>query len=119
MNTKTTTIAREALVERYQIPPLPPHPDLETRKILKALTIAHKNLAELKGRASSIPNQGILIDTLMLQEAAASSEIENIVTTQDELFQLLKTQPEGIGYLWVPAGNKLNLPEGVKAIKIK
>ena len=46
------------------------------------------NLAELKGRASSIPNQGILIDTLMLQEAAASSEIENIVTTQDELFQI-------------------------------
>ena len=39
-----------------------------------------KNLAELKGRAGSIPNQGILIDTLMLQEAAASSEIENIVT---------------------------------------
>jgi Fic family protein len=52
------------------------------------LTIAHKNLAELKGRAGSIPNQGILIDTLMLQEAAASSEIENIVTTQDELFQI-------------------------------
>lgn len=52
------------------------------------MTIAHKNLAELKGRASSIPNQGILIDTLMLQEAAASSEIENIVTTQDELFQI-------------------------------
>ncbi len=88
MNAKTTTISREALVERYQIPPLPPHPDLETRKVLKALTIAHKNLAELKGRASSIPNQGILIDTLMLQEAAASSEIENIVTTQDELFQI-------------------------------
>jgi len=88
VNTKTTTIAREALVERYQIPPLPPHPDLETRKILKALTIAHKNLAELKGRASSIPNQGILIDTLMLQEAAASSGIENIVTTKEELFQI-------------------------------
>ena len=88
MSAKTTTITREALVERYQIPPLPPHPDLETRKVLKALTIAHKNLAELKGRASSIPNQGILIDTLMLQEAAASSEIENIVTTQDELFQI-------------------------------
>src|SRR5690606_29575539 len=43
--------------------------------------------AELKGRAASIPNQGILIDTLALQEAKASSEIENIVTTQDELFQ--------------------------------
>ena len=41
------------------------------------------------------------------------------VASQDELFQILKTQPEGIGYLWVPAGNKLNLPEGVKTIKVK
>ena len=44
-------------------------------------------LAELKGVASSIPNQGILINTLGLQEAKDSSEIENIVTTHDELFQ--------------------------------
>jgi Fic family protein len=48
---------------------------------------ANRALAELKGAAKSIPNQGILIDTLALQEAKASSEIENIVTTQDELFQ--------------------------------
>ncbi len=48
---------------------------------------ANRALAELKGRAATIPNQGILIDTLSLQEAKASSEIENIVTTQDELFQ--------------------------------
>lgn len=40
-----------------------------------------------KGRAATSPNRGILIDTLTLQEAKASSEIENIVTTQDELFQ--------------------------------
>lgn len=88
MCAKTTTINSEKLVELYEIPCLPPHADLETRAVLKALTKAHKNLAELKGRASSIPNQGILIDTLILQEAAASSEIENIVTTQDELFQI-------------------------------
>ena len=88
MNAKTTTIDRHVLVEKYKIPALPPHLDLETRPVLKALTVAHKNLAELKGRAGSIPNQGILIDTLMLQEAAASSEIENIVTTEDELFQI-------------------------------
>ena len=55
--------------------------------MLKALSKAHRPLAELKGRASAIPNQGILINTLALQEAKASSEIENIVTTQDELFQ--------------------------------
>lgn len=88
MADKTTTISSEPLIELYTIPQLPPHSNLETRAVLKALAIAHKNLAELKGRASSIPNQGILIDTLMLQEAAASSEIENIVTTQDELYQI-------------------------------
>ncbi|MGJ0453948.1 MAG: Fic family protein [Methylocystis sp.] len=55
--------------------------------MLKALAKANRALAELKGRAATIPNQGILIDTLALQEAKASSEIENIVTTQDELFQ--------------------------------
>ncbi len=55
--------------------------------ILKALARANRALAELKGRAAIIPNQGILIDTLALQEAKASSEVENIVTTQDELFQ--------------------------------
>lgn len=70
----------------YKIPSLPPK-GLETVPILKALSPAHRYLAELKGAALSIPNQGILIDTLALQEAKASSEIENIVTTQDELFK--------------------------------
>jgi Fic family protein len=69
------------------IPALPPPVALETVPVLKALAAANRALAELKGRAAIIPNQGILIDTLALQEAKASSEIENIVTTQDELFQ--------------------------------
>ena len=72
----------------YAIPDLPPPGLVETPPVLKALARAHRYLAELKGRAATIPNQGILIDTLSLQEAKASSEIENIVTTQDELFQL-------------------------------
>jgi Fic family protein len=55
--------------------------------ILKKLASASRKLAELKGVASSIPNQSILINTLGLQEAKDSSEIENIVTTHDELFQ--------------------------------
>ena len=55
---------------------------------MRALAAANRALAELKGRAATIPNQGILIDTLALQEAKACSEIENIVTTQDELFHL-------------------------------
>ena len=55
--------------------------------ILKKLALASRHLAELKGIAGSIPNQGILINTLGLQEAKDSSEIENIVTTHDELFK--------------------------------
>ena len=71
----------------YVLPALPPAADLETPAVLRAAASAHRHLAELKGRARAIPNQGILIDTLALQEAKASSEIENIVTTQDELFR--------------------------------
>ena len=80
----------------YAIPALPPSLDLETVPVLKALAKANRALAELKGRGATIPNQGILIDTLALQEAKASSEIENIVTTQDELFQA-DLQLEGPG----------------------
>lgn len=55
--------------------------------ILKRLAAASRQLAELKGVAASMPNQGILINTLGLQEAKDSSEIENIITTHDELFR--------------------------------
>ena len=75
------------LKSTYALPPLPPPGELESSAVLRALARAHRPLAELKGRAASMPNQAILIDTLTLQEAKASSEIENIVTTQDELFQ--------------------------------
>ncbi len=83
------------LTASYSIPKMPPPSALETPNILRALARAHRYLAELKGRATAIPNQGILIDTLALQEAKASSEIENIVTTQDELFQA-SLFPEGL-----------------------
>jgi len=59
----------------------------DTPAILKKLVGAHRSLAELKGVAASMPNQSILISTLGLQEAKDSSEIENIVTTHDELFR--------------------------------
>lgn len=59
----------------------------DTPAILKRLASSSRALAELKGIAASIPNQGILINTLGLQEAKDSSEIENIVTTHDELFK--------------------------------
>ncbi len=59
----------------------------DTPTILKRLASSSRALAELKGVATTIPNQGILINTLGLQEAKDSSEIENIVTTHDELFK--------------------------------
>lgn len=61
--------------------------ELETVKVLKALPAAHAALAELKGIASTIPNQNILINTLGLQEAKDSSAIENIITTHDDLYK--------------------------------
>lgn len=60
---------------------------IETRATLKKAALAHRYLAELKGVAESIPNEAILINTLALQEAKHSSEIENIITTQDDLFK--------------------------------
>ena len=59
----------------------------DTPAILRKVGSAGRQLAELKGVAASIPNQGILINTLGLQEAKDSSAIENIVTTHDELFR--------------------------------
>lgn len=66
---------------------LPFNVDLETKRVLKALPAAHAALAELKGVASTIPNQNILINTLGLQEAKDSSAIENIITTHDDLYK--------------------------------
>jgi len=79
----------------YKIPTLPPIGKIETEAVLRQAGHAHRRLAEVKGRAAAIPNQGILIDTLSLQEARASSAIENIVTTQDEMFQAVLF-PEGL-----------------------
>jgi len=61
--------------------------DLETKQVLKSVTAANRYLAELKGVSETIPNQSILINTLALQEAKDSSEIENIITTHDEMYK--------------------------------
>ena len=71
----------------WELTELPLSVDLETKKVLKALPTAHAALAELKGIASTIPNQNILINTLGLQEAKDSSAIENIITTHDDLYK--------------------------------
>lgn len=69
------------------LPLLPPGVEVETRPVLKQCIAARAALAELKQAAELIPNQGVLINALPLLEAQASSEIENIVTTTDRLFQ--------------------------------
>lgn len=66
---------------------LPTTTELESRSVLKRLAPAHRYLAELKGMAATIPNEQILIDTLALQEAKDSSEIENVITTHDDLYK--------------------------------
>ena len=71
----------------YIPPPLPLTDDVESKPILKQIVRANRALAELKGAARSIPNQSILINALSLQEAKDSSEIENVVTTHDELYR--------------------------------
>lgn len=69
---------------------------LESVAVLKVLTKAHRYLAELKGVAKSIPNEGILISTLTMQEAKDSSAVENIMTSHDELFKADVTKGEKI-----------------------
>ena len=73
--------------EGYKIPELPLPYDLETKDILKQVNRATRKLAELKGVAQTIPNERILISSLTLQEAKDSSAVENIVTTQDDLYR--------------------------------
>lgn len=69
------------------IPNLPPKVNLETPPIFKAVIQAHKYLAELKGFCQTLPNPTLLLNTIVLQESKESNEIENIVTTQDELYK--------------------------------
>ncbi len=71
----------------WKLDKLPFDFDVETKPVLKKLTIAHRALAELKGVAQTIPRQDILINSLIIQEAKDSSEVENIVTTHDELYR--------------------------------
>ena len=75
------------LQQIYKLPSLPPNADFQTAKIVRVLINASRALAKFDGEAQTIPNKDILISTLSLQEALVSSEIENIVTTEDELFQ--------------------------------
>lgn len=69
------------------LPPLPPKQDLETRVILLKTISASRALAQLNGALINLPNPRLFLDTIHLLEAKASSEIENIVTTNDDIYQ--------------------------------
>ncbi len=75
---------------------IPPKIDLETKDILIQALKSHKILAELKGFAEMLPEKKIIINSIILQEAKDSSEIENIVTTHDELFRELSVQKKTV-----------------------
>ena len=78
------------------LPLLPPQQNLETIKVMRKAVDANKALAELKGLGDTIPNQSMLINSLTLLEAKDSSEIENIITTHDELFKAFSIQSKNI-----------------------
>lgn len=78
------------------LPELPPLQELETKEILKQTILARAALAELKQAAELIPNQAMLINTIPIMEARASSEIENIMTTTDKLFQSLQIESNSV-----------------------
>lgn len=78
------------------LPLLPPTARLETEAVLKAAIRASRSLAELKGRTRTVPNPAILLNTIALQEARASSEIEAIFTTSDELYRGLSAESADI-----------------------
>ena len=110
-------------VPHNALPGLPPAVDLETKAVLKQVVAARTALAELKGIARLLPNQGVLIQAVGLQEAKISSEIENIVTTDDALYRGFANDGEGAdpktkevlhykdalwqGYKWVKDDNML------------
>ena len=85
------------------LPPLPPSSDVETKAILKKCLSATRVLAELKGVASLLPDQTILVNAILLQESKLSSEIENIITEQDELFEAALNEEQATN----PAVNKV------------
>ena len=80
---------RDGSKPNNDLPLLPPEADIETKTILNQAIRANRELARLKGYCSLLPNDSILLSSIILKEAKTSSEIENIITTQDELYKAL------------------------------
>ncbi len=70
-----------------ELPLLPPLVDIQTPKVLKKVISTSRALAQLNGALLALPNPTLFLDTIHLREAKASSEIENIITTNDHLFK--------------------------------
>ena len=98
---------------------LPPKVELETKRVLKQLASSHRALAELKGYADVIPNKNILINTITINEAKDSSEIENIITTHDELFKAMSAEKYDSPATKEVANYRTALWHGYKLIKEK
>ncbi|MGB3366436.1 MAG: Fic family protein [Acidaminobacteraceae bacterium] len=95
----------------YKLPPINENGsvNVETVEIMRAVSIANRKLAELKGYAEIVPNKNILINAITLNEAKDSSEIENIITTHDELFEAMSDEK----YKNSPAKEVLNYKEAL------
>lgn len=97
---------------------IPSADSLEVKAIWHSLAEAHRYLAELKGLCESLPNRAILLDTLAIQEAKDSSEIENIVTTHDELYRYEQSSSASLAAKEVQnyiAGLRVGLQEVVES----
>jgi len=102
------------------LPLLPPKADIESRAILKACMDARIGLEALRVSGNLLPNQDVLINTIPLLEAQASSEIENIVTTTDALFRYAHLDPEQADAATKEALRyRTALREGVEALKTR
>jgi len=99
------------------LPGLPPAVELDTKTVLKQCIKSRAALAELKQAAELIPNQSMLINTLPLLEARASSEIENIVTTTDKLFQHIQADDKADPATKEALRYRRALFEGFQALK--
>ena len=94
------------------LPPLPPDQSIYMEKDVEGTLLqASRRLAELKGMAATLPNQSIFVNTIALREAKASSAIENIFTTDDELYRSLSYQEDE--YLEGPAKEILHYREAL------
>ena len=99
-------------VPHNNLPPLPPALECyNTPELMHKLTDASRKLAELKGLASMLPNQSIFVNTISLREAKASSAIEKIFATDDELYRALSFQDEE--YVQGPAKEILHYREAL------